>query len=426
MKIIIIGKGHGWELAPKEGETWGMTQLILRRPVSLVVDMNDYSLWGPVEEREARCARELALKTGVPYIDLMNYPLESIKNVFQTDYFSNTVDYSIALALYRGCTELDFYGVNMASGSEYCVSPETKVLTTDLRYVPAKKIKVGQELIGFDEHIIMKGRHWKKAITEVVQKLRRPCYRLTMEDGSVLVSSSEHRWLCNSAHENKWIETNQLRPRGFYKNGRCSHICKPLEVWEEDESHDAGYLAGAFDGEGHLSQNGYESVRSEKISMALGFSQRNNAMRDNVEKILRGKHFDFSRYNSKEDCYKYTVSGGKREVIRFLGQIRPLRLLDKFNVDIMGCIRTTHHVAVLKKEYIGEQEVIGLKTSTGTFIAEGFASHNSYEKPGVDHWVGRAQGMGVKVRIFGEHSTILRTRDGKLYGYGTPQTMPRA
>jgi len=119
MKIIIIGKGHGWELAPKEGETWGMTQLILRRPVSLVVDMNDYSLWGPVEEREARCARELALKTGVPYIDLMNYPLESIKNVFQTDYFSNTVDYSIALALYRGCTELDFYGVNMASGSEY-------------------------------------------------------------------------------------------------------------------------------------------------------------------------------------------------------------------------------------------------------------------------------------------------------------------
>lgn len=119
MKVTIIGKGSGWEDAPYNGECWGITQLILRRPVTRVVDMNNYSLWGAIEEEEAQLARQKALDTGVKYVDLTNYPLSSIIEYFDTDFFSNTVDYAIALALYEGCTELCMYGVNMASPGEY-------------------------------------------------------------------------------------------------------------------------------------------------------------------------------------------------------------------------------------------------------------------------------------------------------------------
>jgi hypothetical protein len=120
-KVIIIGKGNGWQLAPYEGETWGATQLILRRPVKRVIDMNDYSndRWGADETRDAEKAIKLAEAMNVPYIDLKSYPIEEIKAFFKTDYFSNTIDYMIALAIYEGATSIDFYGVNMASSGEY-------------------------------------------------------------------------------------------------------------------------------------------------------------------------------------------------------------------------------------------------------------------------------------------------------------------
>lgn len=114
----IVGKGNGWENAPSEN-CWGITQLILRRPVDRVIDMNNYTLWGELEAKEALAARELALMTGVPYIDLDNYPLKEVIERFHTDYFGSTVDYAIALALYEGEKEIDLYGVNMANPGEY-------------------------------------------------------------------------------------------------------------------------------------------------------------------------------------------------------------------------------------------------------------------------------------------------------------------
>jgi hypothetical protein len=119
--LSIIGKGKGWELAPYDVESWGATQLILRRNVDRVVDMNDYSnnRWGANETKEAEAARAKAKELNIPYIDLSNYPINLVIAFFETDYFSNTIDYMIALAVYEGYTELDLYGVNMARESEY-------------------------------------------------------------------------------------------------------------------------------------------------------------------------------------------------------------------------------------------------------------------------------------------------------------------
>ena len=113
----IIGKGSGWEDAPPGG--WGITQLICRRPVDRVIDMNDYSLWGEVEALDAKRARTIADKSGVEYIDLNNYPLQAVIERFGTDYFNSTVDYAIALALHEGHKEINLYGINMISHSEY-------------------------------------------------------------------------------------------------------------------------------------------------------------------------------------------------------------------------------------------------------------------------------------------------------------------
>lgn len=117
-KVIIIGGSPSWNMAPHDVESWGATNLILKRPVNRVVDMNDYSndAWGTGETKAANKAREHARAAGIPYIDLDSYPIEDIKHFFKTDYFSGTIDYMIALAIYEGAKEIDLYGVSVSSG----------------------------------------------------------------------------------------------------------------------------------------------------------------------------------------------------------------------------------------------------------------------------------------------------------------------
>jgi hypothetical protein len=118
-KVSIIGKGLGWENAPVTECDWGITQLNLRRPVTRVIDMNDYSLWGEREAADAKLSRLLAEKGNIPYVDLGSYPLKEIMDEFDTDYFSSTVDYVLALAIYEGFKEIHLYGCSMILGSEY-------------------------------------------------------------------------------------------------------------------------------------------------------------------------------------------------------------------------------------------------------------------------------------------------------------------
>ena len=122
--VHIIGRGTGWRKAPAAqltGETWGATQLNLWRSVGTIIDMNDYSenRWGEYETADAVTSKAKALEDGIPYIDLETYPLKEVIQYFDVDYFTNTIDYMIALAIYEHFTQINMYGVNMSMKGEY-------------------------------------------------------------------------------------------------------------------------------------------------------------------------------------------------------------------------------------------------------------------------------------------------------------------
>ncbi len=121
MRVNIIGKAGTWVDAPLDGTSWGITQLYLKRPVSLVIDMNVYDdgRWGEDEKLEAEFVKRFCESDGTPYVCLDNYPFKEISELFDTDYFSSTVDYAIALALYEGYGEINLYGVTMTATSDY-------------------------------------------------------------------------------------------------------------------------------------------------------------------------------------------------------------------------------------------------------------------------------------------------------------------
>src|SRR3990167_10067059 len=72
--------------------------------------------------------------------------------------------------------------------------------------------------------------------------------------------------------------------------------------------------------------------------------------------------------------------------------------MDKFDADKLGTVQNMKSaVAVVDVEPLGEMEVIGLGTSTGTFIAEGYASHNCQQRQGFRAFISIAHALGIDV-----------------------------
>ena len=262
----------------------------------------------------------------------------------------------------------------------YCVTPETRILTSDLRWVRADSIKPGDKLIGFDENPPGKygQRKFKESVVEDAGRITRPCYRITLSDGTTVSCSSEHQWLVFTAgSRTQWKKTEDL-----VSTDRIYRVCP---TWDDlPTDYRLGYLSAAFDGEGCATQvNG--------ILNQIVFAQRDNSMLSQVKEYLTDFGFDFNLSysdsekvrNGQDPVYKLFLRGGRRELIRFLGSVRPKRLLSNFDPNSLGTVRCSNgssgkylHPSVSKLEYIGEQTVIPIRTSTRTYIAEGLASHN--------------------------------------------------
>ncbi len=109
MHVIIIGKGVGWELAPLEGETWGVNDLCLRRPVKVVFNLHN------VENSLIDKINAFVNANNVKLIGLDDFPLDKM----HIDYFTNSIAMMIAYAIYCGATQIDLYGCVLWGGSEY-------------------------------------------------------------------------------------------------------------------------------------------------------------------------------------------------------------------------------------------------------------------------------------------------------------------
>ena len=251
-----------------------------------------------------------------------------------------------------------------------CLTPDTKVLTKDLRYVEIGSVQVGDVLVGFDEESPTKGAHRKIRETTVTkaERILRPTYEIALSDGTVVKASDGHLWLVSTAgRRTVWKRTDEL--------ASTDRIFKIFDKWDHIEDYRTGYLAAAFDGEGHFSRQAM-----------LGFSQRDNVMLKKVRKYLDELGFNYwerHETGTNNDVTVLHIAGGRASMSRFLGQIRPERLLQKVNLNSFGSIgrhdfvgQDFEHPLVLSVESVGEREVVALETTTQTFIAEGLASHN--------------------------------------------------
>ena len=187
------------------------------------------------------------------------------------------------------------------------------------------------------------------------------------------------------------------------------------EPWEQDRSYDAGRLRGFIEGEGHAStwgNNGYAKTR-------VGWSQRTGPLIGEINEIARVKGYPIKERkvtSGLNDCDMTLteLQGGWREAAKFLGTIRPSRLMSRSEEVIadhdLGQGNTTP-AKVLKITPVGARTVVEIQTSTRTMIAEGFMSHNCYGNN--MHLAKRARhGPDFEVRLEAELAVLQHRHAG--------------
>lgn len=259
-----------------------------------------------------------------------------------------------------------------------CLAPSTLVLDGDLNWVPVGSLHVGSQIVGFEEESQTRNkiRRWEPATVTGHRLVRRPAFRMTMESGTELITTREHRSLIRTRAGVDWATTEDIAK--FVAAGKTVNMSRFVKPWTYSRDYDTGFLAAAFDGEGFL----------RTPIQCVGMSQRPNVFMGEVERSLTVKGFSFSLYKHSPkgpgahgghgDGQNLHVRGGMSETLRFLGEIRPPRLFEQFQdrfPDGMG-VPAKWQDRVLSVEAIGMHDIVVMATSTKTFIAEGYGAHN--------------------------------------------------
>jgi uncharacterized protein DUF6283 len=256
-----------------------------------------------------------------------------------------------------------------------CLAQSERVLAADLRWIPVGDIRNGDILIGFEAEKggRAKNRRLMPAAVTYSRPARAECVRVILSDDTSVVCTVNHPWLAhNSADRRSFVEAQYLltprRPGGIAMKRR--RVVRLLDTWKPDESRDGGWLAGMYDGEGHLR----ERVTDGKYGIELGLSQNPGPVLARAEELLSAMGVKFHRYSSNHATIRIDVHA-TAEVIRILGILRPIRLLPKLSLDRPCPVIDLPEVVDV--EPVGEQEIQLLSTATKTYIGEGFAMHNS-------------------------------------------------
>ena len=152
---------------------------------------------------------------------------------------------------FRGCSH----------ACAYCLDGDTPILMADGRTKPLAQIAVGDKIYG----TVRRGSYRRYEITRVLAHwtTRKEAYRVTLEDGTELVASADHRFLtsrrgwkyvtgaeCGRARRPHLTLGNELM--GFGSLGASP---------ERSTEYQRGYLCGLIRGDGHLGTYSYDRPR---------------------------------------------------------------------------------------------------------------------------------------------------------------------
>jgi predicted metal-dependent peptidase len=273
--------------------------------------------------------------------------------------------------------------VGRAHEIDYCVAPETRVLRADLTWTTAGEIAVGDRLIGADEAAPTPGhRRLGVAVVEAARTFETDRIAVTTsDDGPPIVVTPEHRFLVLRRDGGlQWVQARRLRAGDEIKV-----LVRP---WDVDKSD--SWLAGILDGEGSLTANAPD--RAVRSAMNLRVAQASGPVAERASRLLAGlgaaTRASVRRQPSGhlgkleiQDITAWAVA----DVLRIIGQYRPVRLLPKMLEMIerryFTLPRSEKRAVVVAVTPAPVGPVVAIQTSMRTLITDGLVSHNCWHRP---------------------------------------------
>jgi DNA repair photolyase len=159
---------------------------------------------------------------------------------------SPDVPFELSINPYRGC----------AHACSYCADSETPVLMADGRTRRIADLHAGDEIYG-TRRVGGWRRYIKSRVLAHWSVIKR-AFRTTLEDGTTLVTSGDHRFLTNRGWK-------------FVTGAEWGRLCRPhlttsnkligtgafAEAVSQDEDYRRGYLCGMIRGDGHVGIHNY-------------------------------------------------------------------------------------------------------------------------------------------------------------------------
>lgn len=260
----------------------------------------------------------------------------------------------------------------------FCCSPETRVLTADLRWLTLDEIRPGQRIVAVDEEKPGGRGHTRKfrvGMVEAKREVREEAFRIRFDDGRSVIATGPHRWLClrRGGTDADWRTVERMRVGDYVR-----HVTTP---WESGTLED-GWMGGFIDGEGCL-------ARKRAGGGELAISQRPSPALDRARDYLRHRGYAFreevddrhAQTNGRHQDNAKLLIGRTNELFRLIGQSRSTRFASETgwwaDRALPGKRSGVAWARVTAIESLGVQRMIDLQTDRKTFIAEGFVSHNS-------------------------------------------------
>ena len=267
-----------------------------------------------------------------------------------------------------------------------CLSPDTRILTSDYRWLALKDIQVGQELIGCDEYgvgVTAIGRQCtrklRSSIVEAKVSLKAIVFHVVFDNGAELKLTGNHRMLCQQRGGDY---TDWREAKDFKIGDSIRVITRPPNYTSE---YIDGWVGGVFDGEG--------SWRGKKGPKRLTVHQTNNEVLEQLKSYFNDIDMPYVELIDNRAAGVSSKLGNKAVhrldfgrlpyIFEILSRCRPTRFVNRdwfSGHELPGKKANTGirpWAKVVSIQQVGEHEVIDLQTSTKTFIAEGLVSHNS-------------------------------------------------
>jgi DNA repair photolyase len=146
---------------------------------------------------------------------------------------------------YRGCTH----------ACTYCMAGDTTILMADGSTRPLADVRVGDRIYG----TVRRGRYRRYAITEVLAHWStiKPAHRVSLEDGTELVASGDHRFLTERGWKHVTNSDRGAARAHLTINNSLLGTGEFAAAPDDSPEYRRGYLCGLIRGDGHVGSYSY-------------------------------------------------------------------------------------------------------------------------------------------------------------------------